>query len=144
MYRVTYTSRASRIFTSATLAAINAVSRRNNSAFGVSGLLVYHDRLFFQVLEGEEAVLIRLMEKIAKDPRHLGLDIVAHGPIEQRAFTTWRLCCAPEGPQACAGSAVLQDLVPANSDLRGRDPEVRRHVRTFLSRLQHLPTAAAG
>lgn len=146
MYRVTYTSHASRLFNRTSLATITAVSGRNNLKAEMSGLLVYHDRRFFQVLEGEEETLSRLMTRIAADPRHQGLAIVEHGAVQQRAFTTWRACCASDAVPAeeTKRFSALADLVPANSDLRGRDPNVRHHVRRFLAGLRNLPTVAAG
>jgi hypothetical protein len=146
MYRVIFTSRASSRFGRETLTAINAVSRRNNFKLAVSGLLVFHDRRFFQVLEGEEAVLSSLMARIAIDPRHVGLDIVHHGASTQRAFATWRLCCACASPAETpyAGAVALQDLIPSNSRLRGRDPQVRQQVRSFLAGLAELPARATG
>lgn len=142
MYRVIYSSHVSRLFSRTTMSAITTVSRRNNVKAEVSGLLIYHDRRFFQVLEGEEAVLSRLMTRIASDPRHVGLLIIEHGRIERRAFTTWRACrCLDAVPsQEAAAFSALADLVPVNSDLRGRDPGVRQHVRSFLAGLEALPT----
>lgn len=146
MYRLTYTSYASRLFNRNTLSAITAVSRRNNAKTDVTGLLVYHDHRFFQVLEGEEEVLTRLMMRIANDPRHRSLNMVEHGQIKRRAFTTWRVFCASrDAPKLDApGTFALKDLIPVNSDLRGNDPEVRLQVRRFLAELRDLPSAAAA
>lgn len=146
MYRITYTSHASRLFNRNTLPAITSVSRRNNAKREVTGLLVYYDRRFFQVLEGERETLVYLMNRIVADPRHREMEMVEHGTVDQRAFTTWRLCCAPEDapPPGMLPASPLHDLVPVNSDLRGRDPRVRKHVRAFLAGLRELPAAATG
>lgn len=109
-------------------------------------MLVSHDRRFFQVLEGEETTLSRLMTRIATDPRHHGLAMVDHGPVDQRAFTTWRVYCASDDPVAHADPQIsaLERLIPTNSELRGRDPAVRQQVRRFLAGLRDLPAAATG
>ena len=144
MYRVTYSSHASRVFSRTSLSAITTVSRRNNQRHEVTGMMIYHDRRFFQVLEGDEQTLLRLMTRIVADPRHHGVTVIEHGRIERRAFTTWRAfrCLEAVPPQEAAAFSALADLVPVNSDLRGRDPGVRQHVRTFLAGLRALPTTA--
>ncbi|MBY4892632.1 BLUF domain-containing protein [Rhodobacteraceae bacterium N5(2021)] len=146
MYRVIYTSQASQLFGRAALSAVTAVSRRNNARLDVSGLLVCHDRRFFQVLEGTEMVLTALMTRIAADPRHQNLAMVAHGPTQQRAFTTWRVYCASKDPLATLDPQIsaLERLIPTNSELRGNDPNVRQHVRAFLAGLRNLPAAHAA
>lgn len=146
LYRITYTSHSSRLFNRNSLTAITSVSRRNNIKREITGLLVYCDRRFFQVLEGEEAVLSHLMSRLLADPRHRGLSMVEHGPVEQRAFTTWRLCCpSQDAPvQSSVPSSPLAELIPVNSDLRGNDPRVRQHVRKFLAGIGELSAVATG
>ncbi len=43
---------------------------RNNSALGVSGMLLYANDLYLQLLEGSEAALADVRERIARDDRH--------------------------------------------------------------------------
>ncbi|GAB5445569.1 BLUF domain-containing protein [Gymnodinialimonas sp.] len=146
MYRVIYTSQLSQTFGRGALSAITAVARRNNARLDVSGLLVCHDRRFFQVLEGAEMVLSGLMTRIAADPRHVNLGMIGHGPTSGRAFKTWRVYCASDNPMAVGDPQIsaLERLIPTNSDLRGNDPEVRQHVREFLASLRDLPSATAA
>jgi Sensors of blue-light using FAD len=68
-----------------------AECRRNNAKLDVSGILLYQDRSFFQILEGERDVVETLFEKIAKDPRHTRTTKIIVEPIAQRAFGEWTM-----------------------------------------------------
>ena len=50
MYQIVYVSTATREYGKDELERILAVSRRNNSADGVTGMLCYHGGTFFQML----------------------------------------------------------------------------------------------
>jgi Sensors of blue-light using FAD len=65
--------------------------RRNNAKLDVSGILLYQDRSFFQILEGDRKVVASLFEKISKDPRHTRTTKIIVEPIEQRAFEQWTM-----------------------------------------------------
>lgn len=68
------------------------VSRRNNRRNGITGVLMYHDRLFFQVLEGsEDAVQSTYYKHILKDPRHTALSLVWDSMVEVRSFPLWSM-----------------------------------------------------
>ncbi len=146
MHRLIYTSRATRFFSAQGIEALKAVCRKNNAALELTGLLLYHEGRFFQVLEGEEEALLRVMQSITKDQRHMDLALAEHGPIERRAFSTWRMGYAmpPSEAMATATTLPLQFLLSPDSQERGRDPEVRKHLRSFLASLRELPQALAS
>ncbi|MCG8429084.1 MAG: BLUF domain-containing protein [Chromatiales bacterium] len=66
-------------------------SRKNNEALNVTGMLLYHAGSFFQVLEGERAVVEGIYDKITKDSRHADLIKLIVEPIEERAFAKWTM-----------------------------------------------------
>jgi Sensors of blue-light using FAD len=55
MYELIYTSAETQAFTPADLAAMLRVARENNAAAHVTGILLYHQGSFMQVLEGEQS-----------------------------------------------------------------------------------------
>jgi hypothetical protein len=73
------------------IAALIDACLRNNARLGVTGALYFDGRQFFQVLEGDEAVVACLFDDIRKDPRHTDVKIVTRGPIAQRAFAGWTM-----------------------------------------------------
>jgi len=66
-------------------------ARKANEAMGITGLLVFDGMRFCQHLEGKRKEVLSLTERISKDPRHVGVDILYHGPLAQRRFRTFGL-----------------------------------------------------
>lgn len=91
MHHIIYLSQATTAMTEDELAALLAQARQANEQRGVTGLLVYGDRQFLQVMEGEAEVLMPLYEHIAKDRRHTGLIKMADKPVAQRSFADWSM-----------------------------------------------------
>lgn len=91
MFQLLYVSAATHLLSDAELDEILAVSRRNNTRDGVTGLLLYADGAFFQVLEGEEAAVRDLYGRIAQDPRHHRLLNIFQRGIDQRDFPEWSM-----------------------------------------------------
>jgi len=66
-------------------------SQLNNALADVSGLLLFNGINFAQALEGPQATLHRLFEKICQDERHSGVIKLVERPIEARAFSGWSM-----------------------------------------------------
>ncbi len=66
-------------------------SRNNNAKVNVTGLLLYKDGQFMQVLEGDEPAVTSLYQRISRDPRHTGSMVFLQHPIEQRDFPDWSM-----------------------------------------------------
>ena len=86
-----YASSAVQLFAPEELRALLETSRRNNAALGVSGMLLYKDGNFLQVLEGREAVVLDLAEKIRRDPRHRGIITLTQGFENEYQFPEWSM-----------------------------------------------------
>ncbi len=82
---------AQRSFSAVELEQLLEVCRRNNGNAGVTGMLLYKDPWFFQVLEGEPAALQALYDKIGLDKRHTRIMKIIQEPIEARDFGEWTM-----------------------------------------------------
>ncbi len=71
-----YSSAAVEAFTPAQLHGLLLSSRKNNEAKNISGILIYHDVSFLQVLEGEAQAVLNLFERIQQDLRHKNCAII--------------------------------------------------------------------
>lgn len=91
MYSIVYVSRASGTMGPGELEALVATSRTNNVASAVTGLLVYCDGHFLQVLEGERDVVENLFERIGADDRHDDVRVVGGRDVDGRAFPSWTM-----------------------------------------------------
>lgn len=91
MYSLVYVSSATTLFTVEQLDALLERSRANNSGLGITGLLLYRDGNFMQLLEGEERQVDALYKKIALDPRHHGCQVLLERAEGQRMFSEWSM-----------------------------------------------------
>jgi class 3 adenylate cyclase len=70
--------------------AIGVLSGQNNIQANITGLLVYFEKLFFQIIEGDDDEVDQLFMKIGQDPRHNDiLKLKTEYGITERLFPTW-------------------------------------------------------
>src|SRR4051812_38121657 len=86
-----YASTAAPGFQEADIPALLKHSRKANSARGLTGMLLYIDGSFFQVLEGDPAQVDAVYEIISRDPRHERVTMIIREPITQRSFGDWTM-----------------------------------------------------
>ena len=91
MEQILYVSTAARDLSDAALADILEAARRRNAAHGVTGMLLYADRNFLQVLEGEATDVAAIFTSIAKDTRHIGVTTLLRHEIDARNFKDWSM-----------------------------------------------------
>jgi len=66
-------------------------ARVNNRQCGISGLLLYTEGSFFQVLEGPAETVDRLFNAISNDRRHMNITVIMREPISKRDFKDWSM-----------------------------------------------------
>lgn len=135
--RLIYISSATGEFGQAKLDEILGRSRSNNEARGLTGVLLFHDGCFFQVLEGEAAVVEQTFATISRDARHGGVIVLESRAITERGFPQWSM--------GYVGAHQLhptqrQWLVDLSARVCADDPQplsqaagVNVHIEAFLS-----------
>ncbi len=78
-------------FSEGDLASLPAVSRGNNERLGITGMLLYKDGNFMQVLEGEEEVVWGFTRRCAKTRATGGRFTLNKGRSEERNFPEWTM-----------------------------------------------------
>ncbi|MGI4820213.1 MAG: BLUF domain-containing protein [Janthinobacterium lividum] len=91
MHHIVYLSQAKEPLTPPALVALLRQARLLNERQHVTGTLVYGNGQFMQLIEGEEAVIKALYERIARDPRHHQVFKLADKPIAGRRFAEWSM-----------------------------------------------------
>ena len=91
MNQVVYSSAALAPFSEAQLSELLVRARKKNERLGVSGMLLYHDGSFLQVLEGEPSVLDSLLAVISVDKRHHRVVTLLKREVDERHFGDWRM-----------------------------------------------------
>lgn len=91
MIRVVYVSFATVPFSDASLDELLNKSRDNNRRDGITGMLLYRDGDFLQILEGEASAVNETYQRIAKDNRHGRVLVLDESDISQRDFGDWSM-----------------------------------------------------
>ena len=91
MYHLIYISHAVHPFTQVELEQLLTSARRNNKRLGITGMLLYLNEKFIQVLEGERQAIEKVMAIIELDPRHKKLSVLLEGESSERIFKTWTM-----------------------------------------------------
>ncbi len=90
MRQLLYASSTQRDVSDAVLEDILAVSRRNNAACEVTGVLLYSEGGFMQVLEGEHAAVAATYARVCADKRHWKAMVLLDRNAP-RAFGAWSM-----------------------------------------------------
>jgi hypothetical protein len=98
MHHIVYMSQATDHLTPITLVTLLMQARTLNERQHVTGALVYGHGQFMQVIEGEEAVVKNLYERIARDPRHRNVFTLSDKPIANRRFAEWSMAFGETRP----------------------------------------------
>lgn len=114
------------------LESILSEARTGNAENDITGMLMYADGIFVQVLEGEQFIIRRLIEKIEQDARHNGLDILLQEPIEERSFSNWEMAYLPLDPRDAPITGIPG--VKTLSELTERMREKESYIGMFLQR----------
>lgn len=105
LYSVIYASSATKVMVEAELMDILEVSRRKNAEREITGILLYFEGSFLQLLEGPRPAIEELMATIARDDRHGNIIRLVAEPMTQRSFPQWSM-----GFQRVDSSRVETDI----------------------------------
>lgn len=91
MLQLIYASVASKPYSTKMLVELLEKARKRNTAAGISGMLLYHEGSFLQVLEGPAEHVDALYAKIQKDPSHTKPLLLSRESIEKKEFEDWSM-----------------------------------------------------
>ncbi|MGB8166287.1 MAG: BLUF domain-containing protein [Chthoniobacteraceae bacterium] len=91
IFQLSYASAAPRPFLRAELRELLGKARENNARIGITGLLLYHEQSFLQVIEGPEETVRSLYARISRDPRHDRVLLLMQRHHSGRSFAQWRM-----------------------------------------------------
>jgi len=88
---VVYISSATHLFSDRELLDLLAQAREKNARLDITGMLLYKDGNFMQVLEGPEETVRNLYTTIRADARHHGLLKLMESSVTARTFSEWAM-----------------------------------------------------
>ncbi len=114
VYRVLYYSKIAATKSLAVLSReledILLVSRVENSACGITGVLVTDQKMFAQIVEGPADPIRRLIGRIAGDTRHYDFKIISSGFTAERIFQEWSMAIISSKPNQAINDQFFPDL----------------------------------
>ena len=124
MFRLIYVSTARELMDKDALLGILAKAREKNARLGITGMLLYKDGNFLQLLEGEESLVRDVYATIARDTRHFDTMITMEEAVNERMFTEWSMGfhdLSDPALQSLPGFAPFRHL---NFDHRSATPDL--------------------
>jgi len=110
LIHLVYASAAKHSFTEDELIELLTSSRKSNFRNHVTGMLLYSEGSFFQVLEGEKTVVEALFQTITADTRHTKITRIIQEPIPARAFSEWSMAFSGASPEQLQSIEGLNDF----------------------------------
>jgi hypothetical protein len=86
-----YVSNASDMMTHEAVRELVDESKKRNREIDVTGVLLYGNQHFMQLLEGDLHVVNALYQKVARDHRHHHVTRIAFYPVPSRQFADWSM-----------------------------------------------------
>lgn len=77
--------------TAAEIDKILTSCKKNNPPLDITGILLYSETKFIQLVEGEAKVIMGLYDKIKADDRHSNTMMIAYSPIKEKSFPSWHM-----------------------------------------------------
>ena len=101
--------------------------RTANAKCGVTGMLLYIEGSFFQILEGPQDIVETLVQKIESDPQHKRVTIIVKEAVAARSFGSGPWDTSRSGLRTLARSSVkMTSSTPLHASQRCR-PVVPRN-----------------
>jgi hypothetical protein len=106
-----YASSASHLMSADELVHLLRQCRENNAPREITGMLLYSDGNFLQVLEGPDAAVDSLLKTIGRDPRHKGMMELLRGELTERQFSEWSMGFRTAAELAPEDRAMVSDFL---------------------------------
>lgn len=91
IYQLVYVSYTRKAFSEPALFSLLKKSRIANQRNNLSGFLLYSEKNFIQLIEGEKNKVESLYDKITHDPRHSGIIRLYSDYVAKRDFPDWSM-----------------------------------------------------
>ena len=120
MRRIKYLSSFARPIESEEIEELVEKASQNNTALGITGVLMATGGIFFQIIEGGDDAIVQLFERIQQDERHNQILMLRDEKgVESRLFPDWGMRRYDPGPSAhlrhVASLSMLESIVEMQS-----------------------------
>jgi hypothetical protein len=91
MFYLLYVSSAVKLMDNDELLKLHQVSQKNNKKSEITGMLLYQEGNFMQIIEGNKERVLELFSKVTMDKHHKDIYKIMSGSIEKRNFNDWSM-----------------------------------------------------
>jgi hypothetical protein len=91
LIQLIYVSTAAELYSNQALDKILESSVKHNARQAITGMLLYYEGSFMQVLEGEVSAIDETYLRICNDHRHYDLSVLSREAIINREFPKWSM-----------------------------------------------------
>jgi len=139
LYCLVYTSISNQKMSDDNLKELLRKSRLKNETLNITGMLLYLDPFFIQILEGEEAIVNESFNTIRQDSRHQKVKIIFKKPIEERIFPDWTMGFNKISDEKVEEVEGFSDFLQRpTSDFFSDSPnEIEKMLEKFLDMFKH-------
>lgn len=130
LFHLAYVSSEKQPISQADLIELLQQARTINEERNITGLLLYKQDAFFQILEGPEEAIMQTFRSIEADDRHHQVEVLMREQCSAREYSDWRMGFANL-------DGVDLSLLQGYSDFMS-SPESPRAFLTELSRSERL------
>ena len=114
MFHIAYVSSAVKEFTKPQLRVLLERSREKNQRLEITGLLLYRDGNFMQVMEGADQTVRELYQAVRQDPRHKDIFTLFEENLREREFPNWSMAFKDLDIEDCSGIPGYSDFLKAS------------------------------
>ena len=90
LYSICFISNSVRLLQDDELEAFLAISKVHNLVRNITGILLYNEGTFLEVMEGKYVDISVLISKIQRDPRHNNITVMIDQEISNRLFDSFQ------------------------------------------------------
>ena len=128
---ILYSSVAINEFNQTELEALLAQSRENNAKLAITGLLLYRNGSFMQVLEGPENAVNDTYAIIKTDTRHREVFKLYDSPITKRDFPKWSMAFNSNEDEHIEGLSDFLHIYQSQDELQIPEGSVLQLLKRF-------------
>lgn len=137
MHQLIYMSTATHPMTDNELQALLKQARLNNARYGITGLLLYHESRFMQLLEGPADAVRQVYSYIEQDERHTDTIKLADKEVAGRSFPNWSMAFWPvrnEDLSNVSGFLLPEQMQLPTEGLSGADALLLKVMQDHMMR----------
>lgn len=123
LHRIVYVSTSVPPFTEKALVNLLTQARQRNHEAGITGMLLYKEGNWMQLLEGSAQEVRNTFDRIRSDTRHQDITTVLEEPVAARLFDQWSMGFRNLSGEAVESISGFTDFMSRGHDRHGFKPD---------------------